>query len=868
MNRARIWASWLGLGLMLSLLLAPGAVADWQITPGSLTLEVLDAAGNPENRAGAHPDRMLARVRMPDGADGLPENPRELVIDFPAGMGGDPAAAPACPREVFDDPGEGECPPQSQIGVSTTVERGGAESSNPVYNLATAPGEAASFGISQQSFKTKFSGHLRPDDYGLEMRQEGMTQLYQFEPTVETRLEFWGVPADRQVGTSLPRLAFLTNPTACNGPIAMEVRMRTWQRPTEWGTGTVSTGSPLTGCQNLLFAPRIGLELEGASADLPTGLGLELVFPQTTDPDEPATAQMKTARIELPRGMGVSLAAAQQMRACSDTQFGLGSEEPARCPAASKVGTVEIGVPQLAEPMSGNVYMGQEHPDDRYRTFVVARSGSIEAKFVGSMRTDPVSGRLTTVLSDMPQLALSYLLIRFDGGSRALLVAPECGPTSVDATLVPNNGAPPSTIAAKGEIAPRPGRRCGAPAPFAPTLSATTSARLGGRPTSFSTIMTRPDGDQAADRFDLVFPAGLSANLASIDRCSEAGVAAGDCPASSRLGRAFVDLGSGPETAELEGSSYLTGPYRRAPFGFALILDAKVGPFDLGSITVRTAMRIDPLTGRVSIRSDSMPQTFEGVPIHFQRIGLDIDRPGLMRTPTSCAPLRLTSTIRSTEGAVASPAGEFSVHGCVDLPFKPSLGLALTDRSELHRRGRPGLRTTMRSRVGEANLRSMGLSLPAGLRFSAAGLREICSRRDAFKGRCPKGARVGTGFGQTPLLKEPMKGAIYVVQPEGDGEPDLWANLRGEGVELDVRSVSVTRHGHVESRFQNLPDMSLGKFRMQLFSGKHGVLVLDHGLCVDGRRRQLHADVALEGQNRAYRERRVPLAAPATCDAG
>ena len=846
---------------------APSAGADEPMPPGTVQVEVLDGAGNPDTQAGSHPARMVTRMRSLESPAGEIEFSKVQIVEFPTGMGGDANSAPKCPRELFDNPAEKTCPEASQVGVLTSVERGGAELSTPIFNLEPAPDEVASFGVVQEFFTSKFSGRLRPSDYGLEMRLEGTPEVFQTEPTVETRIEFWGVPADHQSDDSLPRRPFLTNPTRCDGPIGVRVRSLTWDRPDTWRSGSGDTGLPLSGCEKLRFAPALGVQLESPVTDTPTGVSLETVYPSSTGADELASSQVKSIRMELPEGMGFSAGAASGLGVCSDAQLAQGSATAARCPRGSKIGSVEIGMGGQSEPLKGNLYLGEGRPGERFRLFTVASGGAVETKLVSAMRVDPATGQLTAVLDDLPQVAFDHLLMHFDGGPRGLLVAPRaCGPATAKATFVPYSGGPAVVSKSTVAIAPRPGRRCDEPAPFQPTLEAAISARRGGRPTSFTAVLGRRDGEQLTERFSFGLPAGLSADLAAVGRCADAAITAAACPDSSRVGSAFVEIGSGSATTTLDGNAYLTGPYRKSPFGFALVFAAKLGPFDLGNLVVRAAMKLDPLTGGVTVQSDAMPETFEGIPIRFQQIGLTMDRPGFMRTPTSCRPMRVSSTIRSTEGAVASPSDELSVGACVALPFRPALTVALTDRAQLHRRGKPGLKIRVRSRRGDANMRAMGLSLPAGLRLSAAGLREICARREALQGNCPKGSKVGTGVGRTRMLARPLQGSIFLVQPqEGDEEPEIWAHLAGEGVELNMHSTTVVADGRVENRFQSLPDMPLSDFTMQLASGKHGVFVLDRSLCADGRARELRAPATLEGQNGAYRKQRTPVTTPKIC---
>jgi hypothetical protein len=170
----------------------------------------------------------------------------------------------------------------------------------------------------------------------------------------------------------------------------------------------------------------------------------------------------------------------------------------------------------------------------------------------------------------------------------------------------------------------------------------------------------------------------------------------------------------------------------------------------------------------------------------------------------------------------------------------------------------------MRARAGDANVRALELPLPPALRFDSAGLREICARREALKGHCPEAASVGTDLAETPLVEERLTGPVFVVQPRGNGQPDLWASLAGEGLRLTLQGRTLVEDGRIETRFDDLPDMPLSLLKMQLQGGRHGVLSLDRGLC-GIRAPGLTAPVSLEGQNRAYRAERIPVATPGFC---
>ena len=536
-------------------------------------LEVLDSAGNPDILAGSHPDRLVTKLAAPE-TGGVTETTRDLIIDFPPGMGGDSASVPVCTRRTFDSIGGFEappCPAESMVGALVIVREEKTEKL-PVYSLEPAPGEVAAFGLGIATLRLKFSGHLRATDFGLSMRLEGLPQEQPEEggKTLESYFEFWGVPADHQGEIILkegetpaeaaarprpPRGPFLTLPTKCGAPLEMSVRERTWERSGEWRGSTVSTGLPLIGCQNLPFAPQVGLQLESPVADTPTGVDLDLTFPQNNDPDGLASSQVRNARLQLPAGVGLSLGAAARITACTDAQLRLGSEAPATCPSSAKVGTTEFEAPQLSRPLVGNVYLGEEHPGDRFRVFVVVGSGEFEGKFVGTMSADPLTGRLTTTLSEMPQIPLSALRMHFDGGPRALLVAPSrCGPATVDRHRHPLQRHRP------GELLRQRRRRCPSRAPVrypGPVRTLTGSGDvgpLGGHATSFSAVIGRRDGEQSTERFSSPFPSGISAALGlghALLRRRRRGRFMSRPPARSAAPSSTS--ARAPQTAELEG---------------------------------------------------------------------------------------------------------------------------------------------------------------------------------------------------------------------------------------------------------------------------------------------------------------------------
>jgi hypothetical protein len=832
------------------------ARAEFEIVPGSFTARMLNAEGNPENRAGSHPDRLEIGFALNlDGA-----TPRNLVFELPAGFGGNPGAVQQCPRALFEA-GE-ECPPESQTGTLRFAVTGGGNADLPVFQLEPGPGEFLSF-ASKAALEAPLETELRASDFGITLRADELPK----QAVTEGHMELWGVPADHQTGTAIPPRPLLTAPTRC-GPLVFTFRTRSWLEGAPWLSASSDTGAPLEGCAGLAFEPSVGMALSNPVADSPTGVRMELTTPEEADGSELADALVKDATIELPAGVTVSPSGAAGLVACSDAQLDLGSTSEAHCPAGSKVGTIELASPALSDPLAGAVYLGEERGPERFRIFIVAPGPGLVVKFAGALHVDPVTGRFSATLADLPQLPFRRLSLSFDGGPRALLASPlACGPATTASRFVPYGGGPPLESRATVAIAAKiPGSQCPGAVPFAPRLVAHSSQTEIGHRTSLSVDLLRQDGEQVPRRFKLTLPAGLSAALGKVGPCAEAAVAAGACPAASRIGGVIAEAGSGPNPVALRGDAYVTGPYRGAPFGMLMQLNAAIGPFNLGAVSFRGAAAADGKTGRVTISTDKLPAEVEGVQVRFQAIKLSIDRPGLVRNPTSCRPASVDATIESSSGALATASSPLALSGCKRLGFRPRFEVALTGGdAELHRHGHPGLRISTRTRPGDTALRSMKMTLPGGLGFGLGGLEEICSRPDAAQGACPPGSRVGTALARTPLLSKPLKGAIYIVQPKGHGLPDLGISLTALGTNLSISGRTESEDGHFVTKLVGLPDMPMSSFTMRIGGGDDGSFSLQKGLCREGRPRRLDAALNAAGQDGSRRRLLIPLETNAHC---
>ena len=656
---------------------------------------------------------------------------------------------------------------------------------------------------------------------------------------------------------------------------------------------------PITGCDNPLLADQFKPSISAGpttdtgshAADAPSGYKVDLEFPQSNDPTDPDTVfdpslpqapQLKDATVTLPAGVAVSPSAADGLDGCSDVpgndQVRLDSINPVSCPESSKIGSVVATSPLLAsrdretdavtgaEPLEGDVFLIKPHPGDldpsgdrdgKFRLLIQVDNEryGLNVKLPGIVTADKASGRLVARFTDNPQLPIKHVALTFKAGDRAPLVNPvTCGAatttgvftpwsrggTRSDGVVVP--GTPDATDSSSFDVSwDGKGAGCPATLPFGPTMTAGTASNMAGASSPFTFDLTREDRTDVFKNVNVTLPGGLLAAVKDVPLCSDADANAGSCPVGSRVGSATVAAGSGASPFYLHNQPVsLTGPYKGAPYGLAIAVHAAAGPFDLGTVVVRQALNIDPDDAHVTVVSDPLPTIRDGVPLRVRRINVTVDRPGFMRSPTSCAAKAIGASVGSLNGTTVNRSSPFAVDGCSKLPFAPKLAMRLTGSKETKVGGHPGIEALVTQRPGESALKSAEVTLPLSLALDPdhAASENLCEYTDGLADRCPQKSVIGTATAISPLLKAPLTGKVFFVKgvrtdPKSGRQirtlPTLLLELRGE-VSLNLRATSsVPDNKHLVSTFSMIPDAPISSFTLKLDRGKNGILVVTDG---------------------------------------
>jgi hypothetical protein len=886
--------------------------------PSSFEVGIHDVDGTPDTQAGGHPYELTTSIglnsefRTPPDAGGKGvtsvQDVKDVAVDLPLGFLGSALATPTCTFAQLSshiESGVGGCPSDTIVGhIQTEPER--ADSVNgPIYNMVPEHGVAAEFGyVDTIAGSHVLYASVVPGAAGYVLRTIAR-EVPQVSLT-HISVTFFGDPAARDGSGSTP-VALFTNPASCSeAPLTTTAHIDSWQHPgrlTSTGepdlgdpnwVSTSSSSPPVTGCNELRFDPSaLRFQPEATTANSPTGAQFELAVPQSTDPSTLSSPPLRSATVTLPAGLIVNPASADGLAACSSEEIGwLGgsptnfSSQPPACPASSKIGSVSVTTPLLPSTLTGSVYLAAEN-DNPFNSvlagYIVINDPQtgVLVKIAGKLELDPQTGQITGVFDENPQLPFSDLKLRFFGGARGDLATPEqCGTFTTSGVLTPWS-SPDSGPALQLFDAFSIGSGCGST--FSPSFTAGVTNPQAGAFSPIAVSFTRQDSEPDISGISVAMPPGLLAKLKGVALCPDAAVAAAtaetgaeersnqSCPEASKVGTVLAGAGAGPDPFFISGQVYLTGPYKGAPYGLAVIVPALAGPFDLGTVVIRQALEIDPTDAHVTDVSDPLPtildvtghdERTDGFPIRLRRVDVSIDRPSFGLAPTNCSTLHADANFLATNGAQSSAASRFQVGGCSGLHFKPRF--SASTQAHTSKRNGASLRVKVTAGAGEANIGKARVTLPRQLPSRLETLQEACTEQvfASDPAACPAASRVGTATAVTPLLEQPLQGPAYIVSHGGAAFPDLVLVLQGNGITLDLDGTTDIKHNITTSTFNALPDAPITSFELILPAGRHSIL----GAVLPARARgsmcgqHLTMPTILTGQNGAKLKQQTKIA--------
>ncbi len=843
---------------------------------------------------GGEADLRSAQVTLPPGLLLNPANANGVLCSD-----SEFSTPRATPFAAGSESGE-SCHDQAQVGtVEVTSGIGGGKTRTfGLYDLQPRQGFAARFGAAPFGQPLAFDVAIRADVPGAYMTLEDseVPQALKLQGMV---LSMWGVPWDashdaergdclNEAGPSFgwgkcsvgdprsekPR-AFLTLPTVCGEPLSFELAAGSWQQPGEEHAGAVGRDSggepaPVSDCGTLSFDYRPEGLLSVKKASSATGYAFRFATDDEgffANPRTRLRSLVKKMVVRLPQGVSLNPSVGAGLGTCSEAQLAAETafnSPGAGCPNASKIGDFIVGLPYFTKRLRGSVYLAKPYENpfgSLLAVYLVAKSADrgLLFRIPGKLTPDPGDGTLTGSFDDLPQLPYEDLEVNFRSGQRAPLVSPPyCGQAISRLTLgpwaagVPDEvGTTDSPIETGVDDGPCPD---GSVPPFHPeAVSGGVNANVGSY-TPYYVHLIRKDTEQEITSYSLVLPKGITGKLAGIPFCPEANIEAArhntgvgeeqspSCPSASQVGRTDTGYGVGAALTYAPGRIYLAGPYHGAPLSLVTVNSATVGPFDLGTIVIRSAFQVDTSTAQLRIdssASDPIPHIIDGIPLHLREVRIYADRYQFTHNPSSCEASQLESTLtgsgasfeNSADDSTASVAKHFQLLNCLTLGFHPKLGIRL--RGSPRRGGYPSMRASFVSRgAKDSNLKKIEVQMPHAEFLAQNHIRTVCTRVQFEAERCPSGSVYGKAAAYTPLFDEPLHGKVY-LRSSSHRIPDLVTDLHSGAVRIEVDGrIGPAKHG-IRAFFDNLPDAPIERFTMTLFGGRRGLLQNSSNICAN-----------------------------------
>ena len=376
--------------------------------------------------------------------------------------------------------------------------------------------------------------------------------------------------------------------------------------------------------------------------------------------------------------------------------------------------------------------------------------------------------------------------------------------------------------------------------------SATPGSTQAGAHADFAIDMTFGADDDVRDLV-IRLPKGFVGNPQAVGLCTQAQFRTDACPAASQVGTTTVTatvtvnptLGV-RQTQVVTGQVLNLEPLAGEPARLGVLLPSAS---EAGGLVTTQPVRLQSV---VSVRGEDsgldstlsgLPRTIESnigpLPTHIDRIQLHLrGRVGgapYLTLPTTCTPATTRIVTTSYNGATASSTTAYTPTGCDQLAYAPKIAARLEGAG----RGQfPTVTTVVTQEADEATTRKVVVTLPLGIAPAVANLTPACASEAFDAGTCPENTQVGSAVAETPLLAEPLRGAVYLLSPPGGGLPGLGIDLKGV-LPVKLRASVSFADARVVSVLDDLPDVPLSRFTLNLGDGPRKLLRSSRDFCAE-----------------------------------
>lgn len=326
---------------------------------------------------------------------------KDFKVSLPTGFLADLNSATECGAGPATT---GACPESSRIGTVTAVAGAGEAPltlSGQMYFTERVSGSVAGavFVVRAKIGELDLGDVIVPARIDLRPTDAGLV-LIASAPT-----RFKGLALNlRSFSVALDRPGFPLNPTAC-GPFPI-----TGELVGDGGqTATPTAQIGFTNCAGLAFKPVIEASLVG---DVKTGAHPEVNVSITKARGE---SNLRSATVMLPAGVASDPKNLQSV--CETAAFDAGA-----CPAATRKGTVAVNVAITSETITGDVYLvrvaGNQLPG-----LGLNITGRYAQRVLSKITVDKATGRLITTFGAIPDLPITKMALKIEGGAAGPIIA-------------------------------------------------------------------------------------------------------------------------------------------------------------------------------------------------------------------------------------------------------------------------------------------------------------------------------------------------------------------------------------------------------------------------------------------------------------
>jgi len=366
-------------------------------------------AGSLSNAAATFSPFSIRLVRQ-DGEEEL----RKLSLKLPTGVTGKLAGVAKCPDASVEaakaKTGKQEtvspsCPESSKIGrvvggagvgsaltyVDGTIYLAGPYEGAPLSIAAVVPAVAGPFDLGTVVVRQGL--RLDPITAQVEVDGESASSIPRILRGVPVRL--------RDLRVEIDRPNFMLNPSSC------AEKTITGTAHGEASSAALQSRYQAASCASLGFKPKLKVALKGGTARSMHPSLRSVLTPRRGD------ANLREALVTLPHTQFIDQSRINQP--CTRVQFAVD-----QCPPGSVLGKARAFSPLLDEPLEGPIYFRSNGGDRELPDIVLDLRGLFRITVVGFVSAK--NARIRTKFANLPDAALSKVVINLKGGKNGLLV--------------------------------------------------------------------------------------------------------------------------------------------------------------------------------------------------------------------------------------------------------------------------------------------------------------------------------------------------------------------------------------------------------------------------------------------------------------